>query len=249
MYRTVWNVSSSQQRGFSLVELSIVLLIISLLIAGVITGKKILRDSELKAMLAQVNNIKTATHEFALLYHRLPGDMEQATDYWPDSANGNHDGRIESEPSDEAFLALQHLALAKFIPKSYTGAWNNGFELGKNIISLQGSGQGMYLHCCDEDETVRPQARNQHVTVFSVSDGARNIRSGAMTPVEALNMDTKLDDGLPDTGLIWGSGSYGASLYVATGCYRGTGVTATYVSADPAYKDIPGCQMHFQYDE
>jgi len=249
MYQAARNVPLRLQRGFTLVELSVVLLIVALLTAGVIAGRSILRESELKAMLTQVNNLKAATHEFALLYHRLPGDMERATDYWPDSANGNHDGRIESEPSDEAFLALQHLALAHVISKTYTGIWNNGFSIGINVLSLSGGGDGMYLHCCDEDDVLRPQVRKHHITIFSVSDVSGVVRGASITPTEAFNMDTKLDDGLPDTGLIWGSGDYEGSAYQPTGCYRGTGVEAVYLSADPDYKNSIGCQVHFQYDE
>ena len=248
MYHTPLKKHSLLQAGFSLVELSVVLLIIALLVAGIVAGKDIIRDSELKSMITQVNQVKTATNAFKLLYNRLPGDMENATDYWPDTHNGNHNGRIESEPTDEAFLALQHLANAKFISKTYSGAWNGEFVIGQNVLNVAGAGAGLYLHCCDEGEATRPLSRENHVTVFSVNTTTKNLREGTLTPIEAWGIDNKFDDGIPDTGMVWSSGNYHESGYIAQGCYSSEGASSIYATTDAAYKNTIGCQIHFQYE-
>jgi prepilin-type N-terminal cleavage/methylation domain-containing protein len=236
--------------GFSLVELSVVLLIIALLVAGVMTGKEVIRNAELKSVLAQVNDTKAAVTQFKLLYNRLPGDMENASTYWPGVVDGDNDGKIASEPSDEAFAALSHLSKARFINKAYSGLWDTGFVIGENVVPLDATGAALYLHCCSDTDYNRSIVWGNHITVFSVYNETNlRFRAGVVSPVEALGIDGKVDDGNPDAGFIWGSGSYNGTNYVPTGCYMGAGATAKYESNTARYKNALGCQMHFDYDK
>lgn len=88
------------KNGFSLVELSIVLVILGLLVGGVLTGQSLIQSAEMRAQLAQTQEIKSAIMSFRDRYMCLPGDCNNMTAFFPAAAepekviNGNGDGRI-----------------------------------------------------------------------------------------------------------------------------------------------------------
>jgi prepilin-type N-terminal cleavage/methylation domain-containing protein len=65
--------------GFSLVELSIVLVVIGLLVGGVLTGKSLIESSQRRSLLADIASINTATMVFKDKYLSLPGDTSLAS--------------------------------------------------------------------------------------------------------------------------------------------------------------------------
>lgn len=65
--------------GFTLVELSIVLVIVGLLVGGILSGQSLIRAAELRKTLNQTEQYTTATHSFRDKYLGLPGDLENAT--------------------------------------------------------------------------------------------------------------------------------------------------------------------------
>jgi prepilin-type N-terminal cleavage/methylation domain-containing protein len=64
-----------QSSGFTLIELSIVLVIIGLLIGGVIVGRELIEVSKIRAAGSQLQQYNTAANTFKLKYGSLPGDM------------------------------------------------------------------------------------------------------------------------------------------------------------------------------
>ncbi|MDO8381018.1 type II secretion system protein [Phenylobacterium sp.] len=70
------------KNGFSLVELSIVLVILGLLTGGVLAGKSLIRASELRAVTTEYNRYVSATYSFRDKYFGLPGDFRDATRFW-----------------------------------------------------------------------------------------------------------------------------------------------------------------------
>jgi len=66
---------SSRRSGFTLIELSIVLVIIGLIVGGVLTGQNLIRAAELRATLSQLEKYNTATRTFQGKYGALPGDI------------------------------------------------------------------------------------------------------------------------------------------------------------------------------
>lgn len=63
------------QKGFTLVELAIVMTIIGLLIGGVLKGQQLMQNARVTATMAQVKAIEAATTTFRDTYGALPGDM------------------------------------------------------------------------------------------------------------------------------------------------------------------------------
>ena len=64
------------KKGFSLIELSIVIIVLSLLIGGVITGAALIERAKLQNVLQEFRQISFAVSNFRLQYGSLPGDLQ-----------------------------------------------------------------------------------------------------------------------------------------------------------------------------
>ena len=159
----------SKISGFTLLEISIVLVIITLITGTIIAGRSLQRSAELQAIVSDIDRFKKGTVLFKEKYKELPGDFSQATGMWgtdsscPPAANaapklatcnGNGDGYIGSigsipesmlDNGVEEVRAWQHLANAGFIEGSYTGAdypTGNVWKPGINIPAGKSSDIG-----------------------------------------------------------------------------------------------------------
>lgn len=65
--------------GFTLVELSIVMVIIGILIGGVIKGREMIVNARVTATVAQIRAVEAALTTFHDTYQSLPGDMARAS--------------------------------------------------------------------------------------------------------------------------------------------------------------------------
>ncbi|PZU43073.1 MAG: prepilin-type cleavage/methylation domain-containing protein, partial [Sphingomonas sp.] len=70
--------STRQTHGFSLVELSIVLVILGLLTGGILGGQSLIRAAEIRSIGVDFNRFSTATYTFRDKYMGLPGDITNA---------------------------------------------------------------------------------------------------------------------------------------------------------------------------
>lgn len=99
----------SREQGVTLVELSVVLIIIGLLMGGVVAAKNLIRAAELRQVMVELDGYKGAIKVFRDRYRALPGDMQDATRVWgaypycnlsagtpaaEGVCNGNGDGRV-----------------------------------------------------------------------------------------------------------------------------------------------------------
>jgi len=64
-----------RNRGFTLIEISIVIVIIGLLIAGVIKGGSLIQSAKVSNAITLTQDISVAVNAFKQQYHMLPGDM------------------------------------------------------------------------------------------------------------------------------------------------------------------------------
>src|SRR5580700_8566203 len=72
----------SHKSGFTLIELSIVLVIIGLIVGGVLVGQDLIRAAGVRATISQIEKYNTAVNTFRAKYNnQLPGDISN-----PDAA-------------------------------------------------------------------------------------------------------------------------------------------------------------------
>jgi prepilin-type N-terminal cleavage/methylation domain-containing protein len=69
----------SGRSGFTLIEMSIVLVVIGLLVGGVLVGQDLIRAAYVRAQISQIEKFNTAVNTFYGKYQALPGDMNATT--------------------------------------------------------------------------------------------------------------------------------------------------------------------------
>ena len=215
---------SSSLKGFSLLELSIVLVIIGLLAGGVMVGQDLVAQAELRSIMSDMNRIGTAVNTFKNKYQAIPGDMINATSYWgtasggcPDGArsgtqtcNGNGNNWLGwneiSTTTPEWWSAWTHLSNAGLVEGSFTGMsgipTNDDAEVGENVPESKRNGVGYQL---------KSDSIAAHTTYWSGyyplylqvgTEIGGDVRAPGFTPQEAESFDLKIDDGRPGTGIV-----------------------------------------------
>jgi prepilin-type N-terminal cleavage/methylation domain-containing protein len=74
-HESLWDVDNKCRAGFTLIELSIVLVIIGLVVGGVLVGRDLICAAELRAQISQIEKYNTAVNTFYGKYGGLPGPL------------------------------------------------------------------------------------------------------------------------------------------------------------------------------
>ncbi len=214
--------------GFSLVELSIVLVILGLLTGGILAGQSLIRAAELRSVSSDTQRYTASIQTFRDKYMALPGDMREATRFWTilagdginatcqntaatstPTCNGNGDGWINSSGSvtfDERFRAWQHLGNAGLVEGSYTGRTSGAN--GSAACGTDGRACPMTKLGSSTTYSFASIGTAGDTNVFARPSQANYIFLGSdttpgLTPEELWSIDTKLDDGRPAYGRIF----------------------------------------------
>lgn len=139
---------TSRNQGFTLLEISIVLVVIGLILGGVLIGRDMMRRAEIQSIATDVERYTTAVMTFKTKYNYLPGDMPRASQIWGSYGgvcttgwaygtapvagvcNGNGNGIIQprigtTSSYREPGFFWKELALAGLIEGEYNG-WTDG---------------------------------------------------------------------------------------------------------------------------
>src|SRR3954469_21222616 len=127
--------SIRKQHGFTLVEIAIVLVIISLLLGGILKGQEMITQAKIKNVIADFSGISAAYHGYVDRYKKIPGDDPCAgttnsailastcgttTGRWTGASHGNGDGVVagtynSATATDESRLWWDHLRRSGFV--------------------------------------------------------------------------------------------------------------------------------------
>jgi prepilin-type N-terminal cleavage/methylation domain-containing protein len=252
-------VSRTSSSGFTLIELSVVLVIIGLLLGAVVGGQAMIRSAELQSIVSDYTRYKEAVTTFKKQYsNSIPGDMADAEDFWGKSTvcggasdtgacNGDGSGALDGlgTGSPEAFQFWRQLSLAGRITGSYTGGPANTYHsvIGVNVPRARISASGWEATsggCAPGFQLTTEEYGNGFY--FGGEDQVTHrclgrVDDSTLTPEEAWKIDTKLDDGKPGRGTIMSSDP-------TTGCATATSGT-DYDAAYNLSDSTKQCGLHF----
>ena len=213
-----------KQKGFTLVEIAIVLVIVGLLIGGVLKGQEMITNAKLKRIESDNAGVAAAMFSYQDRYLQLPGDdldaMGRFTIYTAVTDNGNGDGLIGlgsdwdllsstawAAGTQETLKFFAHLRAAGLVPGSATDSTRPTNAYGGQIGIQDGS-----------------LLISGHATIFGAIEG----------PIARI-IETRLDDALPATGRIQ-----------ANEVANATGMDANAVTGAATYLDNKRYDMAFR---
>ncbi len=206
--------------AFSLVELSIVLVILGLLVGGVLSGQSLIRAAELRSVTTDYQKYATAISTFRDKYFALPGDMPNATSFWSTLGQGDGNGQVNQTAAagtNEISLFWAHLAAAQLVEGSYTAIAGTTLTVGTNnpkakmsnaawnvigLGSVVPAGTASYTNATAPAASTFYTGNYGNAFLFGGGTNAQ-LPTGVMKSEGAWNIDTKMDDGLPDSGTVF----------------------------------------------
>jgi len=135
------------QKGFTLVEIAIVLVIIGLLIGGVLKGRTFIENAKIKSVVKDAESLTAAIYAYQDRYKYLPGDDNTAATRWTGAVSGDGSGLYNN--GTETQNACNHLERAGLVSGSYpTGSYIK-HKYGANIQfqygAISGHANGNYM--------------------------------------------------------------------------------------------------------
>jgi prepilin-type N-terminal cleavage/methylation domain-containing protein len=235
-----------KQRGFSLVEMSVVIVIVAVIAGSVLGGSALIEQAKLQAVISETGQYRIAFNSFSAKYDQFPGDFNGAVALWgATTANGNNNGQIEFKNSSniyEEYRAWQHLAYAKMVDAPYLGtATTSVTTVDVDVPKSKISGGGYFI-----GYGVFSLAEiNSLVLGSPVATSASPILvNGVLTQLQAQEIDAKIDDGAPSSGSVRGKDGNGSA---AQACVVDPGSNG--VTSDDYYKlsvNTKDCTMAFR---
>jgi prepilin-type N-terminal cleavage/methylation domain-containing protein len=217
----------ARQKGFTLIEMAIVLVIIGLVVGGVLVGQSLINAAAARAQISQIEKYNAAVNTFRGKYGYLPGDIKDpdastfgfaARGQYPGEGDGNGviEGVYANSPGEnfglleiagEAAMFWVDLSKASLIKEAFNAASPNTFPSGAttptsvpNLSAYFPSGQLGSTFIC-----VYSWNGTNYYALLGITDVDVNgyvVPTAMLSVQQAFSIDTKIDDGFPQTGNV-----------------------------------------------
>jgi prepilin-type N-terminal cleavage/methylation domain-containing protein len=244
-FKTFGTKRPSKRSAFTLIELSIVLIIIGLLVAGVTGGASLIKSAQLRALMSETIGYKVAVNSFNAIYDEMPGDYGVVIGA---GIAGDQDGNIEYLAGQgagngsimEGPSAWHHLIDSGTIDDSLTIntgtlapadlAADVAHAVATNMPDSKLDGVGFMFDNSTAGNVLVITGDIATVVVEDSTVLTNLVATGVLTGIDALSIDAKLDDSIANTGEVRGS----ALLATAANCFTTTVYDTTDTDLDCA---------------
>lgn len=205
------------KRGFTLVELSIVLVIIGLLVGGVLAGQELILVSKRQKVINMWEDMNVSANTFKTKYNALPGDFRKAANF---SLGGNGDGNghiFAAHPAAMSFSHhpgsnvepcnfFAHLSAAQLIKQNVSSCpVNTTIESVAPVLPFNEKTHYAVSAPCSPYNCMIPSTighffwtngmYNGGTSVIFSHSTAYHMSEAPFTPQDTFWLDSKLDDG------------------------------------------------------
>lgn len=214
-------------RGFTIVEMTVVLVIVALVVGAILLGGELFAHAGIRATVGQVEQHNSAVRTFQSKYGGLPGDLHvsdaDAVGLFTltggsagEAGLGDGNGLVETPTGEargqgETLVFWRHLVEAGLIEGSFGAAGNsqiiaatgqpagNVQDVGWSLPPARiGRGNFIVVYATGEANALEING----ITTIIAGTGAYAASNPQLTPYEARTMDAKLDDGYPHSGTV-----------------------------------------------
>ena len=225
-----------QKGGFTLVELSIVLVIIGLLIGGILVGQSMITTAKITAVASQIQQFDAGVMTFKAKYNSLPGDSPGFGGNGNRAIEGGYSDYPSPWPSSSGVFGRE---LANFWPSinqdnfgpivpnaapAFQASSAPTVKVGKTTSYLLASditSDGWYADLTNIENYYFVITANQ------VTNGGAQpfyyfqvTSSAALRAIDLQTLDIKIDDGIANTGGVLSGSLKNSGMWVNAGIYK-----------------------------
>ena len=252
-------------KGFSLTELSITIVVIGIIAAGIVSGQTMIKSSKIQAQISDFRKYESAYKSFKEQFNAMPGDFNRASDFFG-GAVPNGDGNFiinggldNVMPPSEVLLFFHHLSLERMVPENFEMVFK--LDVGYPHLKLdrtKGMTAGGHFGNFGSTANYGYQVTGtpDYKALLNLQAGQAHLHGPGNYPRRQFNnfegtatadtyylIDKKIDDGRAREGRFKAYRAWSAHYPYRGDCL--TGINGDYLLGS----DIPLCHAYYIFEE